>query len=149
MKLAIKMFEDHLSWRAKHQIDTIHLEDWSSFLEDFPVYSDTFDKIGRPAAEVWISDWDIRKAVMSGRGKRLARWYAYLLDTTQTRLYATRRSGVNVTGAIGIFDFNGFNFFKQGCPSCLSQLSLIANVFAQNYLCLYDKIILLNGKKRF
>lgn len=73
--------------------------------------------------EVWLSDWNIRKAVLGERTKKLVRWAIYLQEMAQRKLCERRieaaATQLNVTiNAVEIFDMDGFNKLQHGCISC-------------------------------
>lgn len=123
------------------------MEDWTQYREEYPIYTDTIDKIGRPIAEVWISDWNIRRALMVGRGQKLLRWNIHMLETQQKRVFEIRRDGnQNVTGAVEIMDFQGFNAWNQGCPPCLPVFLGMLHTWVKHYGGTWDNIYVVNSK---
>lgn len=117
MQEAERQLLNHVKWRNEENMDNIEKEDWTDFQLDYPLYVDTFDKEGRPAAEMAITEWDVRKAVLSGQGRRLSRWIDRMYELNTRRLYRLRREGKNVTQAVLLADVEGFSF-KHGCPIC-------------------------------
>lgn len=116
-------FLKNLKWRQRESIDTMHLEDWSYFLNQCPEFHDTVDKIGRPIIQVWFSDWNIRQVVISGRTRLLIRWLIYNVEMGMRRIFNSRLEGKTTAGrVIEILDYSGVNVLTQGCISCMGEI---------------------------
>jgi len=99
-------------------MDSIHEENWTDFLREYPYQIDTFDKQGAPVGTLSASKWDIRRAVSNGRVSRLQRYMYKMLDELNNKLYEARKNGTNVSQWSAIVDAEGFGLLKHACPSC-------------------------------
>ncbi len=120
MNKTVSSFTQYLEWRQAEKLDTIHLEDWSYYQSEYPAFLDSVDKIGRPTTEIWLSDWNVRKAMISGNSDQLLRWMVYLAEMGMRRLFQIRAQniGTNISGGIELIDYLGFNMITHGCPRC-------------------------------
>ncbi|ODM90081.1 SEC14-like protein 2 [Orchesella cincta] len=92
------MFRENLKWREENGIDNMRNEDWSDLSSDYHVTIDTYDKTGRPIGTIDIYDWDVRRAVLQGKGQRLLRYVVNLVENITGQVYERQEKlGMNVT----------------------------------------------------
>ncbi|CAL8130722.1 unnamed protein product [Orchesella dallaii] len=144
-----KLLTKHLEWRAKENIDTIDTEDWEDFRREHPFYINTVDKQGRPLAEFWLTDWNIRKSVLAGKLNQISRSMVYCMETQTRQLFETREKGSNITQATLLMDLEGVNIIQHICPSCLPVYVSIATNLEAHYPFLWNRIYLMNMPASF
>ncbi|CAL8071488.1 unnamed protein product [Orchesella dallaii] len=138
---AEKMLLKDLKWRADNNLDTIDDEDWKVFELEYPVNQDGLDKQGRPLVQLnFGSEWNIRRASVTGRLSRLARWtYKYLENGTR-RVRKLQSEGKNVTQFSVIIGMDGFNPVIHTCVRCMSYYFTLVDVFEEHYNGHIDKV---------
>jgi len=139
------------------------------------MYGDTVDKTGRPIFELWLTDWDVRKAAVTGKLKKLHRGAVYRMESQWRQTFEARAQGLNITQGTVLVDTEGTNVITHMCPTCklafflffigiityllkfvgalliffISGLPLYAqwaSVLESNYPYLWNKIYLLSSK---
>ncbi|CAL8070784.1 unnamed protein product [Orchesella dallaii] len=140
---AAKQLTSHLEWRAKEKIDTIDKEDWD-IIKEYPIFFDTVDKQGRSVAEAWLSEWNVRQAVVTGSLKKLARLVTYTMETQTRLLYEARAQGSNVTQGTILVDLEGVNIIQHVCPVCLPMYTSVVMNLETHYPYVWNKVYLLN-----
>ncbi len=69
-------------------------------------------------AELEISEWDVRAAILQGRGQRLLRYVESKLEHVTTEVFERQGKGMNVTQWKVLVNADGFNLVTHGCPIC-------------------------------
>lgn len=66
-----------------------------------------------------VGDWDVRAALLQGRGQRIRRYMIYADESLmQSILKVQQETGKPVTRAIVLADSGGLNLHQQMCPMC-------------------------------
>ncbi|CAL8098282.1 unnamed protein product [Orchesella dallaii] len=142
---AEKMIREMLKWRKDNAIDNMRLENWSDMVDDFHVTVDTYDKTGRPVGVIDIYDWDIRQAVLQGKGQRLLRFIINLVENITTQMHERQELGMNVTQVVVLGNANGFNVIQHACPLCLPLWIQFIQIIESYYPQVLDEIIIFDA----
>jgi len=119
LNAAEMMLRENLRWRKEDKIDSIKYEDFSDLASDYPQSIDTYDKAGQPMGVTDISQWDVRQAVLQGKGQRLHRYTIGLVENITGQVCERQQKGMNVTQVVVLLGAEGFNVIQQACPICL------------------------------
>ncbi|OXA58587.1 Patellin-4 [Folsomia candida] len=111
LKAAREMIISNLRWRETNRMDTILEEDFSEFENDFPASTTGTDYEGRPLSIIDSSSWDVRKAVVTGKGDQLMRYGYRLMETGVQRVYEAQRRHENVTQATTLMNMKGISLY--------------------------------------
>ncbi|CAL8070605.1 unnamed protein product [Orchesella dallaii] len=139
----------HLEWRAKEKIDTIDKEDWEDIIKEYPVFFDNVDKQGRSVAEYWMSDWNVRQALLTGKLSKLTRLLTYCMESQTRLLYEARAQGSNVTQGTILVDLEGVNIIQQVCPNCLPVYLTMTTNLETHYPYIWNRLYYVNTPAPF
>ncbi|OXA62237.1 hypothetical protein Fcan01_01323 [Folsomia candida] len=73
-------FNENIKWRTDNDMDSILQEDWSYWIREYYFDCSATDYDGRPVCTGDISEWDLRQAIVSGKGDKLLR---YMIKTVE------------------------------------------------------------------
>ncbi|CAL8089273.1 unnamed protein product [Orchesella dallaii] len=149
LRSAENMLRENLKWRREQKIDGIRKEDWNDMRRDYHATIDTYDKEGRPIGVIDIYDWDIRRAVLQGKGQRLLRYMDYLLESITTQVFERQDRGMNVTQWKVLGNADGFNLIEHGCPLCIPLWIQFIQGLENHYHGWLDELIVIDGKNKF
>lgn len=65
-----------------------------------------------------MSTWDIRQAIVSGKGDELFRYMIKTIEDGYSRVRTAQAMGLNVTQSVTILNMNNFNLVQHGCVQC-------------------------------
>ncbi|CAL8080045.1 unnamed protein product [Orchesella dallaii] len=139
----------NLLWRKEKKMDTIHQEDWSDMVKDYPYHIGGFDKEGRPLGTVSIRDWDIRRAALQGKLPRLQRYMDKLMDEISMKVVSLRNEGKNVTRWVLLTNVEGFNIVQHACSSCTPLWVNFLKSYELHFVSQADSIIAINAPETF
>jgi hypothetical protein len=139
------MLNQNLRWRRDRKIDGILQENWTAFGKDFHVTVDTYDKEGRPVGVIDIYDWDIRAAVLQGKGQRLLRYLDFLLENITMQVFDRQAQGMNVTQWKVIGNADSFNLISHGCPLCIPLWIQFVQGLENHYPGWLDELIIIDA----
>lgn len=74
--------------------------------------------IAIPVFSIPIGDWDIRRAVIAGKGDKLMRYFDKVFEEASTMIRLMQADGQNATQLIVIFDVSSFSLGQHSCPRC-------------------------------
>ncbi|ODM89050.1 SEC14-like protein 2 [Orchesella cincta] len=163
------MLRENLKWRKQNAIDEMRSEDWSDIASDFHVTIDTYDKTGRPSESatnyienifrnkkvnvsnflvgvIDIYDWDIRRAVIQGKGARMLRYLTSRVENITGQVYERQEQlGMNVTQIVVMGSAAGFNIIQHACPGCLPLWIQFALMIENYYPEILDELIVIDA----
>jgi len=145
LNTAEKMLQENLRWREKNDMDNILTEFWDDMRKDFHVTGDSFDKEGRPIGTIDIGSWNIRSAILSGKGERLLRFLDYSMEHLTHRVFEEQAKGKNVSQWKVLIDADGFNLVQQGCPLCIPLWLQYVQSLENHYGGWIDELIVFNA----
>lgn len=67
---------------------------------------------------IYMGDWDIRREIIAGKGKRLMRYGDRLGEEASINVRKILKDGENVTQSTIIMDMKNFNIAQHACPQC-------------------------------
>jgi hypothetical protein len=67
---------------------------------------------------LFAQEWDIRQGVLSGKQKKMIRYYWKCFEESAIKIRQAQALGKNVTQSYFIYDLSGYNLVQQGCPQC-------------------------------
>ncbi|CAL8112992.1 unnamed protein product [Orchesella dallaii] len=146
---ATAMLLENLKWRKLNNMSTIHQEDWSDFRDDYEYFIDTHDKSGRPIATLRFGDWDIRNAILTGKGQRLTRYLYKALDEVTAKIRALQREGKQITQWVSLLDMEGYAISTHGCLGCLGVYLSYVTAYENYFPGSVHDIILVNTPSIF
>jgi len=62
--------------------------------------------------------WNIRDAVITGRGQRLLRYVDSIMENGTNQVFERQRKGMSVTQWKALANTESFNMINHGCPLC-------------------------------
>ena len=65
-----------------------------------------------------IGDWDVREAVLSGKGDELLRYMVRGIESASQRIRTLQSEGKNVTQWQVILNMDNFNLHQHSCLQC-------------------------------
>lgn len=65
-----------------------------------------------------ISEWDVRGAVISGKGNKLLRYMIRGIESAAREVRSLQRSGHNITQWQVLLNMDNFNLIEHGCLQC-------------------------------
>ncbi|ODM90692.1 SEC14-like protein 2 [Orchesella cincta] len=140
------MLRQNLKWRRENAIDSMRTEDWSDIASDFHVTIDTYDKTGRPIGVIDIYDWDIRRAVIQGKGARMLRYLTSRVENITGQVYERQEQlGMTVTQIVVMGSAAGFNVIQHACPGCLPLWIQFALMIENYYPEILDELIVIDA----
>ncbi|ODM90084.1 SEC14-like protein 2 [Orchesella cincta] len=140
------MLRENIKWRKENGIDEMKNEDWSDISPDFHATFDTYDKTGRPIVVIDIYDWDIRRSVLQGKGKRGLRYVMSRVENVTGQVYERQEKlGMNVTQIVVLGNAEGFNVIQHGCPVCLSLWIQFVQYIENYYPEVLDELIIIEA----
>ncbi|ODM90082.1 SEC14-like protein 2 [Orchesella cincta] len=142
---ATEMLRMNLKWRKENAIDNMRNEDWTDMLQDFHTTIDTYDRTGRPIAVIDINDWDIRRSVIQGKGKRVMRYIMSRVENITGQAYERQEKGMNVTQVVVLANAEGFNVIQHACPLCLPLWIQFIQYIESYYPEALDELIIINA----
>ncbi|ODM93764.1 SEC14-like protein 2 [Orchesella cincta] len=142
---AENMLKENLKWRKENNIDTIHLENFDDMEKDYHATIDTYDLEGRPVGVIDINTWDIRAAVIQGRGQRLLRWLDRLMENITDQVFERQAKGMNVTQWKVLINTDGFNLVTHGCPLCIPVWIQFIQSLENHYAGWMDEMIAIDA----
>lgn len=78
-----------------------------------------------------IGSWDIRRAVLAGKGDRLNRYFDRLLEQCLQMIIQMQNNGQTVTQFTLLYEMGNFNLVQQGCAACKgNKFAKFCNNFA-------------------
>lgn len=81
-----------------------------------------------------ISDWDIRKAVVTGRIRGLVRYAISMMDNITMQVFERQRMGYNVTQWKVLSNAEDFHVITHGCPMCkFPILKKLGQIYPQKW----------------
>jgi hypothetical protein len=69
-------------------------------------------------ASVTVGEWDIRSAIVSGKGERVLRYFDKLIEEINVLVRKSQDEGKNLTQYSLLFDLANYNLIQQGCANC-------------------------------
>ncbi|CAL8093053.1 unnamed protein product [Orchesella dallaii] len=135
---------ENLRWRKANNMDTINTEDWSDMQLEYPLYTDTVDKEGRPVGTVNLGTWNFRRAAVTGKMPRMIRYFYKLLEESTQTVIRNQYKGANVTEFSLIMNLDGFNAIQHACPACLQAYRAFVTAYQNYYVGYTHKITLIN-----
>ncbi|CAL8098298.1 unnamed protein product [Orchesella dallaii] len=142
---AEKMLRETFKWRKENAIDNMRQENWSDIASDFHTTIDTYDRTGQPVGVIDIYDWDIRRAVLQGKGQRLLRFVINLVENITTQMYERQELGMNVTQVVVLGNADGFNLIQHACPLCLPLWIQFVQIIESYYPHVLDELIVIDA----
>ncbi|ODM92302.1 SEC14-like protein 2 [Orchesella cincta] len=142
---AERMLKENIRWREENKIGNIKNEDWSDLSGDFHRTIDTYDKIGQPIGVVDLYEWDIRRAMLQGKGQRLLRYVVGLVENITGQVCERQQKGMNVTQVVVLLNTEGFNVIQQACPICLPLWIQFVSVIENYYPEWLDELIAIDA----
>jgi len=131
----------NLVWRQENRIDTILSEDWSDMDDEYKYTVEGCSREGKPVITVQAGDWDLRRAVVTGKAKRMGRYFDRLYEEATSLL---RKMDGNATQFITVLDFNNLNIVTQGCPRCINLLFGLLSTYQDHYPGYTHKVMAIN-----
>ncbi|ODM91443.1 SEC14-like protein 2 [Orchesella cincta] len=144
VNMAENLLLDDIKWRKENSISRIHEEDFSDVEEDYKAYVESFDREGKPIITANFGDWDIRKAVISGRMRRLEHYIDRTFEIATRKVRQLQAQGKNVTQWDYIINMNNYNVLQHGCVPCLPFYIYLVNSYEKHFPGNADKIMLIN-----
>jgi len=141
---AEKRLLDHVQWRKENNIDSILSENWEDFNFEYRVHVEGCDKEDKPVVSIFLGDWDIRKAVVTGQGQRLMRYIDKFFEEAQIMVTRMQESGQVVTQATVIVELKNFNLVTHACPRCIPIYLYVLSVYERQYPGFAHRIMLVN-----
>ncbi|CAL8148526.1 unnamed protein product [Orchesella dallaii] len=139
------MLRENLKWRKEKNIKNIKNEDFGDLVQDYHLTIDTYDKIGQPIGVVDIYNWDIRRAIIQGKGQRLLRMVTGLVENITGQVCERQKKGMNVTQVVALFNADGVNVIQQACPICLPLWVQFVTVIENYYPEWIDEFIIIQS----
>ncbi|CAL8098304.1 unnamed protein product [Orchesella dallaii] len=121
------------------------LENWSDLASDYPATIDSYDKTGRPVGVIDLYHWDIRRAVLQGKGQRLLRYVINLTENITRQMYERQELGMNVTQVVVLANADGFNVIQHACPLCLPLYIQLVQIIENYYPQVLDELIIIDA----
>ncbi|OXA60945.1 Phosphatidylinositol/phosphatidylcholine transfer protein SFH9 [Folsomia candida] len=115
--------DKNIAWRKENRMDKILEEDWSDLNDEYKFVIEGCDYEGRPTAVAYVGDWDLRKLVIAGKGRRVMRYVDKLYEESNKILRNMQGGGSNSTRANLILEVSRFNVRQHFCPGS-PQLAL-------------------------
>ncbi|CAL8069526.1 unnamed protein product [Orchesella dallaii] len=109
--------------------------------KDFHESINTYDKEGRPIGVVDIGTWDIRAAIIQGRGQRLLRYLDRLMENATDQVFERQERGMNVTQWKVLINADGFNLITHACPRCIPVYIQFVQSLENHYPGWIDELI--------
>lgn len=136
-----------MKWREREKIDSILAEDFADFDQDYKYTFEGCDKEGKPVVTAAVGDWDLRRAIITGKEARAKRFMYRLFEEAVTVLRTMNENQLsNATQFITVLDFSNFNLVSQGCPRCLPLLMELLSVYQLHYPGYAHKVMVINSK---
>ncbi|OXA56328.1 SEC14-like protein 2 [Folsomia candida] len=133
VEAAEQMLMENVAWRSKNKMDSVNEEDWSDLEPDFRYSIEGCDNEGRPVVSVFLGDWDIRKAILAGKSKRLMRYIDHLVEEVTSLVRSSQERGMNITQWTLILDMNNYNLAQHGCLQCIPIQLHFLRTLQQHY----------------
>jgi len=127
-------------WRTDYKMDTIHSEDFSDMEAEYPFKVSGYDNKGQPIIYGDCGIWDIRKAVLSGKGKKLVRWAIKVLDEARIKVREQQLKGKKVTRYLCLANLDGANGVTNVEPNSMPMWAQFAIAFVKHFPNLSDTI---------
>ncbi|CAL8070607.1 unnamed protein product [Orchesella dallaii] len=100
-------------------------------------------------AELWISEWNVRQAVLTGTISKLTRLLTYCMESQTRLLFEARAQGSNVTQGTLLVDLEGVNLIQHICPNCLPVYLTMTTNLETHYPFIWNRLYLLNMPAHF
>ncbi|OXA64787.1 SEC14-like protein 2 [Folsomia candida] len=142
-------FKDNLKWRKINKIDSILREDWSYWEREYYFDCSATDYTGRPVCTGDMSTWDIRQAIVSGKGDELFRYMIKTIEDGYSRVRTAQAMGLNVTQSVTILNMNNFNLVQHGCVQCVALFGRFITAHDKYYPYGTHKVIVINAPRVF
>ncbi|XP_021965856.1 protein real-time [Folsomia candida] len=130
-------------WRDENKIDSILDEDWTEFNKDYRVNVEGCDMEGKPVISLFVGEWNLRRAVVSGQSDKMLRFVDKLFEEAGLVVRNMQKSGNNITRVQFIIECLGMSVQQQLCPRCIPFLVHILEDSARNPL-MFTRFIFLN-----
>lgn len=136
-------------WRTDYKMDTIHSEDFSDMEREYPFKVSGLDNKGQPILYMDLGIWDIRKAVLGGKGKKLVRWFLKLHDEARIKVREEQLKGKKVTRYVYLVNMDGANGVTNVEANSMPIYVEFATGFVGHYPNLSDTIYLIKTPALF
>ncbi|XP_021946760.1 SEC14-like protein 5 isoform X2 [Folsomia candida] len=133
---ATRMLLDNIAWRKENRMDKILEEDWSDLNDEY--------KFVIEAAVAYVGDWDLRKLVIAGKGRRVMRYVDKLYEESNKILRNMQGGGSNSTRANLILEVSRFNVRQHFCPGCAPILGHLVSTLHRHFPLTVNFLIVLN-----
>jgi hypothetical protein len=140
-----------MKWRRDTNMETIHKENWSDMIHDYPMRVDHegVDREGRPLIVYELGDWDIRKAAVAGKMDRIVRWTIKNWDMARIKIRELELQGKNVTRWTMVLDLKNMNAVSNVNPASLPYYLATALGYDGHFPNWSNTIFLLNTPNLF
>jgi len=127
-------------WRTDYKMDTIHSEDFGDMEEEYPIKVSGYDNKGQPIIYYDVGIWDIRKAVISGKAKKLVRWFHKVIDEARIKIREEQLKGKKVTRFVMLANLDGVSAVTNVEPNSMPIYAEFAASFVGHFPNMCDKI---------
>jgi len=121
-------------------MDTIHNEDFSDMEREYPMRVSGYDNKGQPILYFDLGIWDIRKAVLGGKGKKIVRWFMKLNDEARIKVREEQLKGKKVTRYLILVNLEGASGVTNAEPNSMPIYVEWAVGFVQHFPNMSDTI---------
>ncbi|XP_021965857.1 SEC14-like protein 2 [Folsomia candida] len=140
---ATKEIVMNFNWRDENKIDSIFEDDWTQFNKDYRISVEGCDAEGKPVLSLFVGEWNLRRAVVSGQSDKMYRFIDKLYEEAGFVMRNMQKSGNNITRVQFLSEFSGVSVQQQLCPRCISFFIRILEGAGRNPL-IFTKLIFLN-----
>jgi len=127
-------------WRTDYKMDTIHSEDFRDMEAEYPFKVSGYDNKGQPIIYGDLGIWDIRKAVLSGKGKKLIRWAIKIFDEARIKVREEQLKGKKVTRYLPLVNLDGANSVTNVEPNSMPIYAQFAVAYVGHFPNMSDTI---------